>query len=230
MSSTQAGMQNQLNHLKNEADRLYLSVNLDKTNTMFFSYGWTFGCERKMDLYMAMKRSRLQMHIYKYLGMTFTTKLVCFCFNSESYEKIGFLRPYALLEAFWFSERTNAHLCCWSLGPRECKPNWKSANIFAMKRFLSVPLHSSNKLLYGETGRYPLFIRTAVKCIKYWVRLIKLPVARLCRQTYNMLLIQNNQGRISWVFKVQQIFNENGFEGCVAVLRSWLWGAFCSRI
>ena len=37
---------------------------------------------------------------------------------------------------------------------------------FAMKRFLSVPLHASNKLLCGETGRYPLFIRTAVKCIK----------------------------------------------------------------
>ena len=26
---------------------------------------------------------------------------------------------------------------------------------FAMKRFLGVPLHSSNKLLYGETGRLP---------------------------------------------------------------------------
>ncbi len=82
---------------------------------------------------------------------------------------------------------------------------------FAMKRFLSVPLHSSNKLLYGETGRYPLFIRTAVKCIKYWIRLIRLPLSRLCRQTYDMLLIQHNQGRINWVSKVQQILNENGF-------------------
>ena len=33
---------------------------------------------------------------------------------------------------------------------------------FTMKRFLGVPLHSSSKLLYGETGRYPLFIRMAV--------------------------------------------------------------------
>ena len=51
---------------------------------------------------------------YKYLGMTFTTKL-CIDFvlsdvckkgkkrcngNSESYEKIEFLRPYDILEAF----------------------------------------------------------------------------------------------------------------------------------
>ena len=56
---------------------------------------------------------------------------------------------------------------------------------FAMKRFLSVPLHSSNKLLYRETSRYPLYISTAVKCIKYWIRLIRLPLSRLCRQTSN---------------------------------------------
>ena len=63
---------------------------------------------------------------------------------------------------------------------------------FAMKRFLSVPLHSSNKLLYGETGRYPLFVKTAVKCAKYWLKLTKLPVSRLSRQTYEMLLAEVN--------------------------------------
>ena len=65
--------------------------------------------------------------------------------------------------------------------------------------------------LYIYPGRYPLFIRTAVKCIKYWIRLIRLPLSRLCRQTYGRLLIQHNQGRINWVSKVQQILNENGF-------------------
>ena len=33
--STPAGLQNQLNHLKNEADRLYLSGKLDQTNMVF---------------------------------------------------------------------------------------------------------------------------------------------------------------------------------------------------
>ena len=37
---------------------------------------------REKDGCMAMKRSRLQMHIYKYLGMTFTTKLcIDLCFQ-----------------------------------------------------------------------------------------------------------------------------------------------------
>ena len=54
MSSTPAGLQNQLNHLKNEADRLYLSVNLDKTNIVGFRMGghlaarerWVYGDEK----------------------------------------------------------------------------------------------------------------------------------------------------------------------------------------
>ena len=71
MSSTPAGLQNHLNHLKNEADR-YLSANLDKTNIMVFRMGghlaarerWVYGVEE-------VKAT----NACKYLGMTFTTKL-----------------------------------------------------------------------------------------------------------------------------------------------------------
>ena len=77
---------------------------------------------------------------------------------------------------------------------------------FAMKRFLGVPLLWSNKLLYGETGRYPLplFIRMAVKCVKYWLKLTKLPLSRLSRQTYEMLLAEHNQGKVNWVPKYKE--------------------------
>ena len=72
MSSTPAGLQNQLNHLKNEADLLYLSVNLDKTNIMVFRMGghlaarerWVYGDEE-------VKVAKA----YTFLGMIFTTKL-----------------------------------------------------------------------------------------------------------------------------------------------------------
>ena len=75
----------------------------------------------------------------------------------------------------------------------------------AMKRFLGVPLHSSNNLLYGETGRYPLFIRTAVKCVKYWLKLTKLQLSRLSRQTYEMFLAEHNQDKVNWVSTIQRI-------------------------
>ena len=39
LSRTPAGLQNQLNHLETESDRLYLTVNLDKTYILVFRIG-----------------------------------------------------------------------------------------------------------------------------------------------------------------------------------------------
>ena len=72
MSNTIVGLQHQLDCIKYEADRLYLTVNLDKTNVMVFRKGghlagkekWVYGGEE-----VKVTNS------YKYLGMTFTTKL-----------------------------------------------------------------------------------------------------------------------------------------------------------
>jgi hypothetical protein len=72
LSCTVIGLQNQLNNLKKEADRLRLEVNLDKTNVMVFRKGgylgvrerWTYG-----------KKEIKVTNLYKYLGMIFTTKL-----------------------------------------------------------------------------------------------------------------------------------------------------------
>ena len=76
LSRTPAGLQNQLNHLETESDRLYLTVNLDKTYILVFRMGgdlaarerWLYGNEEVKVI-----------NAYKYLGITFTTKL---CINS----------------------------------------------------------------------------------------------------------------------------------------------------
>ena len=85
---------------------------------------------------------------------------------------------------------------------------------FEIKRFLNVPLHSSNKMIYGETGRYPLFIRTYLKCIKYWLKLTRLPVTRICRQAYEVLLLQHEVGRRDLATSVKNIS---------AKKKKWFW-------
>ena len=77
---------------------------------------------------------------------------------------------------------------------------------FAMKRFLGVPLHTSNKVLYGECGRYPLYIKNTVECIKYWLKVISLPNTRLCKQRYDMLLIQLEKGKENWAYCIKKVF------------------------
>ena len=76
---------------------------------------------------------------------------------------------------------------------------------FEIKRFLNVPLHSSNKMIYGETGRFLLFIRTSVKCIEYWLKLTRLPMTTICRQASKMLLLQHEAGRQNWATRIQNI-------------------------
>jgi hypothetical protein len=84
--------------------------------------------------------------------------------------------------------------------------------MFAMKRFCGVPICTPNKLLYGETGRYLLMLKTAIKCIRYWSKITMLPISRLNKQAYKMLYAQNDRGKINWATYVQQLLVENGFE------------------
>ena len=44
-------------------------------------------------------------------------------------------------------------------------------HLFALKRFLNVSIRTPNDLVYGETGRYPLYVNIYVKCIKYWLKI-----------------------------------------------------------
>ena len=38
-------------------------------------------------------------------------------------------------------------------------------HLFAIKSFLNTSIRTPNAMVYGETGRYPLFMSTYVKCV-----------------------------------------------------------------
>ena len=48
-------------------------------------------------------------------------------------------------------------------------------HLYACKRFLHVLDKTPNDIVYGELGRYPLWITSISKSIKYWFRLLKQP-------------------------------------------------------
>ena len=162
MSSTPAGLQNQLNHLKNEADRLYLSVNLGKTSMVFGMGGQWAARER----WMYGDEKITVTNAYKYLGMTFTIKL-CIDFVLSDVCKKGKKGVMEIQKAMGRLSSSDP-MIFWKLFASQIEPMftyaaevWGLGNVdqiekvqtYAMNRFLSVPLHASNKLLYGETGR-----------------------------------------------------------------------------
>ena len=40
-------------------------------------------------------------------------------------------------------------------------------HLFACKKFLKVPIRTPNNIVYGELGRHPLYINSAIRCVKY---------------------------------------------------------------
>ena len=220
LSDTAVGLQNQLNVLRYESDRLGLEVNLDKTNVMVFRKGgflaaiekWWYGNEQ---IKVTNK--------YKYLGIVFTTKLSLTTGWLETAKRarrgvLAIIKTMRILNTldsslFWkmFDTQIEPILTygaeVWGL--RENKP-MERVHTFAIKTFLSVPQHSSNKMCYGESGRYPLHIRSTIKCMRYWLKLNRLPMSRLCRQVYEMLFRQE-QRYDNWLSDVKNVLIRNGF-------------------
>ena len=103
--------------------------------------------------------------------------------------------------------------------------NVERVHTFARKRYLNVPLKVPNKFVYGETGRYPLYVNNAVRCIRCWLRILKLDSARLPKQAYIMLFNMDERGKNCWATSVRNILFSLGF-GYV-----WLQqGIGCDRV
>jgi hypothetical protein len=96
----------------------------------------------------------------------------------------------------------------WGLSRLE---NIEKVHTLACKRFLNVPLKVSNKLVYGEIGRYPLYINSAVRCIKYWLKLLTLDMSRNPKQAYIMLKNLDERGKTCWATYVKNTLFSLGF-------------------
>ena len=84
-------------------------------------------------------------------------------------------------------------------------------HLFALKRFLNVSLHCSNKRVYSETGRYPLSINHRIRVIKFWLKIKKYSMNRIVKQSYNCLLNLALKGQDNWVSNVRDVLSLNGY-------------------
>ena len=72
------------------------------------------------------------------------------------------------------------------------------------KRILNVRSNTCTAGVYGELGRYPLFITRYIRIIKYWFKLLTTDNIIL-RTVYNQALNDCNQGQNNWVKKVKRM-------------------------
>ena len=166
---------------------------------------------------------------YKYLGFMLTTKL-SFELALEEYTGRAKRKVVEIMKTMWKLETLDFDIF-FKLFDAQVKPMllyaaeiWgltrfqviESVHLFACKRFLKVAPQTPNTLIYGELGRFPLYIDSALSSIRYWFKLQKLLLVRLPKQAYVMDK-NNNVGNLtvahthSWSVSVKRCFDLFGF-------------------
>ena len=59
-------------------------------------------------------------------------------------------------------------------------------------------MRTPNDLVYGETNRYPLFVNSAIRCIRYWLKLSRMEASKLPNKVYGMLYVLDERGKRNW--------------------------------
>eukprot|EP00745_Piridium_sociabile_P024691 TRINITY_DN39152_c0_g3_i6.p1 TRINITY_DN39152_c0_g3~~TRINITY_DN39152_c0_g3_i6.p1 ORF type:complete len:696 (-),score=54.33 TRINITY_DN39152_c0_g3_i6:199-2037(-) len=221
LSTTPCGLQNQLNTLQESCDKMELNVNIEKTKVMVFRKGGFLGKHEKW--FYNGKRLEV-VNSYCYLGYNFTTMVsvkrgtmhlvtkgkkaaIQLCRVLQKYKEIS---PKAFFNIFdvkiqpillYSSE-------VWGFNRLD---HIEKVHLMACKRFLGVPVRTPNKMVYGDLGRYPLYINSYVACLRYWFKLIQMDNDRLPYKAYMMLLELDRVGKNCWATKVRDILCETGF-------------------
>jgi len=219
-SYTTVGLQRQINILKEYADNFGMQVNLSKTKVIVFRKGgylsqkehWKYGNELLEVV-----------NSYKYLGLHFTTKLSLTKAVSELAVKAK-IRTSQVLRCLFRLGDVPRHVF-FKIFDAQIMPvllygaevwgyqqfgDLEKVHLFACKRLLRVGSQTPNKMIYGDLGRYPVFITSAIRFVKYWLRLISMPEERLPRKAYLMSRSMIDTGKKTWAFHLKSLLCEHG--------------------
>ena len=92
----------------------------------------------------------------------------------------------------------------------------EEAHLFACKRLLCVSNKTPNHMVYGDTGRYLLYIESTISSLRYWLKLRKMPMTRFPKQTLTMLEndidmhASNSTG--NWARNIKHCLESYGFQ------------------
>jgi hypothetical protein len=220
-SDTIVGLQTQLNVMYNTAMRLDLVVNLDKSNVFFRNGGYIASREK---WYYGSEPLKI-VNSYKYLGIVLTTRL-SFSSTLEDLASRARKGVVAIIKTLWsigehspqvFFKMFDCQIQpiltygaeIWGLSKN--LDSIERVHLFALKKLLGVHPSAPKHLIYGETGRYPLCVNAAEKCVKFWLRLLRLDDVRYSKKAYNMLLSLQRQNYNTWACQIRNTLYLHGF-------------------
>ena len=220
LSDTPVGLQNQLNSLETASKSVGLEINMTKSKAMVFRLGgplaaheqWHIGGE-KLEVVKQ----------YNYLGYTFSTKLSCNMTQrslaikgkaavGQSMRPIKKICTSPKVIFRVFDAQVQPILLygseLWGMSSME---EIERIHLYMLKSFLDVSYRTPNLMVYGDTGRYPMYIFAILRCVKYWLKILKMDVKRLPKKVYHMM-IESRSVYPCWAWKLKDLLLDCGFE------------------
>ena len=223
MSETPIGLQTQLNNLCRASVSLQLKVNMAKSNIVVFRKGGYLAARERW-FYNGVNMPVV--NVYKYLGIFFSTRM-SFAFSCKDLASRAKRALLCVMKKLTFLNNESFELFIrifdsqiqpivqygaeiWGLD--EAAVHCERLHLFALKKFLGVSMQTPNDLVYGETNRYPIHVLSAIRCIRYWLKLTRMDAQRLPFKSYRMLHVLDTRGKVNWVTSVRLKLTACGFD------------------
>ena len=212
-------LQRNLNNLYEYCTKWNLEVNTDKTKIIVFRKR---GPTRHDECFTYNNEKIETVNDFNYLGTVFNytgnfnlnqeyltgkglKALNCLFYNTRDFK----LKPSTMLNLF---DSLVGSILQYNA---EVWGNTKSKNIETLhlkfcKRLLGVKRTTSSMSVYGELGRYPLYVARYVKVVKYWFRLLNTDNI-IMQKMYAYMLNDCNRGKVNWVSNVKRLLDQFGF-------------------
>ena len=204
LSEMPVGLQIQLNSLHRATCTYQLKINMKKSNIVVFRKGGYLAA-RQICFFDGVMMPVV--NSYKYLGIYFSTRLsfgaACQDLASRAknallsiLQKLYMLNNNSLevyLKLFDAQVQPIAQYGAELWGLDKAAMHIEKVHIFALKKYLGVHRRTPNDIVYGETGRYPIYLNSYIRCPSYWLKIVRTEENRLPYKAYKMLSVLDDR-------------------------------------
>ena len=221
VSDSVADLQKKIDCLEQYCAKWGLSVNMGKTKVVVFKNG---GFLKRSERWFYAGKQIVVESSYSYLGVIFGSTLNW----SRCVENLSgkALKAVAGIKRLYFRLKNLPAETVFKVFDTKVKPillygsevwgckkfdDIEKVHIKICKMILGVGRDVKNNIALGDCGRYPIYIDTYVRVVKYWSRLLAMPENRYPKQCYEMLLKHDVAGRKNWVTHLRTLLCTHGF-------------------
>ena len=230
-------LQNSIDLLQSYCEKWGLSINVKKTKVVVFRKRGQLRVEEEW-FYNGEKLEAV--NDFNYLGVVFNYT-GSYTLNQQTLSGKGLKALNILLSklrAFKLQPKTTCQLFdafvgsilsygCETWGFSKSK-EIERIHLKFCKRILNVKSSTSNAGVYGELGRYPVYITRYIRIIRYWCNLLRTNNIILST-VYNDMLRDCELGLDNWVSKVKSMLFEYGFGNIWQNPQNINVNAFCNQ-